>query len=50
MMGNLFYRGARTVDINEMDYFEMKDWNHWHDLMSKAEKDAAKPKKRNNGR
>jgi len=43
MMGNLFYRGASTSDINEMDYFEMREWNHWHELMSEAEK--PKPKK-----
>lgn len=34
-MGNLFFRGVQTNLINDMDYFEMREWNKWHDRMNK---------------
>ena len=35
MMGNLFYRGVQPNLINDMDFFEMKEWNRWHEVMAK---------------
>lgn len=35
MMGNLFYRQVQPNVINDMDFFEMKEWNKWHELMAK---------------
>jgi len=42
MMGNLFYRGVSTVEINNMSYFEMKDWNNWHEIIADAQTKAVK--------
>lgn len=35
-MGNLFYRGVDPESINNMDFFEMAEWNKWHERMEKT--------------
>lgn len=34
-MGNLFFRGQSAEVINNMDFFEMREWNKWHERMNK---------------
>lgn len=41
MMGNLFYRGVPTESINDMSFFEMKEWNRWHEKIADANVKAA---------
>ena len=37
IMGNLFFRKVQPNIINNMDFFEMKYWNKWHETMAEAE-------------
>jgi SHS2 domain-containing protein len=37
-IGNLFYRGVSTTEINAMTYHEMRYWNGWHKVMEDADR------------
>jgi hypothetical protein len=41
-MGNLFYRGAIPSEIEGMSFGSIHYWNDWHNLMRRAEEDAAR--------
>jgi hypothetical protein len=41
-MYNLMYRRFQPSEISAMDYQEMKFWNRGHELIVKADKEAAK--------
>jgi hypothetical protein len=36
-MGNLFSRGQQISEIKRLRFSEMREWNHWHELMADAE-------------
>lgn len=36
-LGNLFYRGQQIDTLINMTYAELKYWNGWHEIISKAE-------------
>jgi hypothetical protein len=42
MMGNLFYRGVSTSEIQKMTISEMKYWNGWHNVLRKEAADQNK--------
>lgn len=44
-MGNLFYRGVCPSVINEMSFFEMKEWNKWHERIAEQERKTAEEMK-----
>lgn len=35
------YRNIPTTAINDMDYFEMREWNKCHELMAQTDKREA---------
>ena len=37
-MGNLFYRGQSISEIKKLRFAELREWNSWHELMTKEEK------------
>jgi len=41
-MGNLFYRGVQPSEIKKMEYWEMKYWNKWHEIMAKKEESLSR--------
>lgn len=43
------YRGVATTAINDMDYFEMREWNKNHELMNKATLNEMKKWRAQNG-
>ena len=46
MMGNLFYSKVPISEIKSMEFWEMKYWNEWYELMEKERLKAVK----NNGK
>lgn len=48
-MGNLFYRGVPTESINKMNFFEMREWNKWHNRMDGKTNEVTEGLKRING-
>ncbi len=42
-MGNLFYRGARPLEIESMSFSRLAYWNGWHEAMTRAERNPPKP-------
>lgn len=47
-MGNLFFRNQPISEIKKLRYAEMREWNEWHELMTREEQkqiDKAKAKK-----
>jgi hypothetical protein len=45
-MGNLFFRGQPISEIKKLRFAEMKEWNWWHELMTKTEQKAIDEAKR----
>lgn len=40
--GNLFSRNQSISDIYALSYFELKEWNEWHEIMAEQERKMTK--------